>query len=89
MGSANPFLLGVAMDSVVSEPLELFMDKYFFKKLEISHYIIQTDLKGIPYFGGGMYLTPKDMLNLGSYTSIKRKWKSERVLSKKWVKNSH
>lgn len=33
-GSANPFLLGVAMDSVVSEPLELFMDKYFFKNLK-------------------------------------------------------
>ncbi|UAM97790.1 serine hydrolase [Polaribacter litorisediminis] len=87
-GSANPFLLGVAMDSVVSEPLELFMDKYLFQKLEISNYIIQTDLKGNPYFGGGMYLTPKDMLRFGELYLNKGKWKSKRILSKKWVKNS-
>src|SRR5690606_11408330 len=87
-GSANPYLLGIAMDSVISEPLELFMDKYLFQKLEISNYIIQTDLKGRPYFGGGMYLTPKDMLKFGELYLNKGKWKSERVLSKKWVKNS-
>lgn len=87
-GSANPYLLGIAMDSVISEPLESFMDKYLFQKLEISNYIIQTDLKGRPYFGGGMYLTPKDMLKFGELYLNKGKWKSERILSKKWVKNS-
>jgi CubicO group peptidase (beta-lactamase class C family) len=87
-GSANPYLLGVALDSVVSEPLELFMDKYLFQKLEISNYIIQTDSKGNPYFGGGMYLTSKDMLKFGELYLNKGKSKSKRILSKKWVKNS-
>lgn len=87
-GSANPYLLGIAMDSVVSEPLEMFMDKNLFQKLQISNYIIQTDLKGNPYFGGGMYLTPKDMLKFGELYLNKGKWKKERMLSKKWVQNS-
>ena len=87
-GSANPALLGVAMDSVVSEPLELFIDKFLFQKLEISNYIIQTDLRDKPYFGGGMYLTPKDMLKFGELYLNKGKWKSKRIISKKWVKNS-
>ncbi|WP_289645380.1 serine hydrolase domain-containing protein [Maribacter aestuarii] len=87
-GSANPFLLGVAMDSVIAEPLELFMDKYLFQKLEISNYIIQTDRNGRPYFGGGMYLTPKDMLKFGELYLNKGKWESKRILSKKWVKKS-
>lgn len=87
-GSANPALLGVAMDSVVYEPLELFIDKFLFQKLEISNYIIQTDLRGKPYFGGGMYLTPKDMLKFGELYLNKGKWKSKRIISKKWVKNS-
>lgn len=87
-GSANPYLLGIAIDSIVSEPLALFMDKYLFQELEISNYIIQTDLKGIPYFGGGMYLTPRDMSKFGELYLNKGKWKSERVLSKKWVKDS-
>lgn len=87
-GSANPYLLGVAMDSIVSESLALFMDKNLFQPLKISNYVIQSDLKGNPYFGGGMYLKPKDMLKFGELYLNKGKWKSKRILSKKWVKNS-
>jgi len=87
-GSANPFLLGIAMDSVVSGPLELFMDQHLFQKLDISNYIVQTDLQGTPYFGGGMYLTPKDMLKFGELYLAKGKWKGRRIVSKKWVDNS-
>ena len=64
-GSANPYLLGIAIDSMVAEPLELFIDKNLFQKLDISNYIIQTDLEGNPYFGGGMYLTPRDIVTFG------------------------
>lgn len=84
-GSANPYLLGIAMDSVVSEPLELFMDKNLFQKLEISNYISQADLLGNPYFGGGMYLTSKDMLKFGELYLNNGKWNSKRILSKKWI----
>ncbi|MFL0353550.1 serine hydrolase [Xanthomarina sp. GH4-25] len=87
-GSANPYLLGVAIDSVVLEPLELFMDKNLFQKLEISNYIIQTDIKGRPYFGGGMYLTPRDMMRFGQLYLLKGIWKNEQVLSEQWVVNS-
>ena len=87
-GSANPALLGVAMDSVVSGALELFIDKYLFQKLGISNYIIQTDLRDKPYFGGGMYLTPKDMLKFGELYLNKGKWNDKQVLSKKWIKKS-
>jgi CubicO group peptidase (beta-lactamase class C family) len=45
-------------------------------------------LKGRPYFGGGMYLTPKDMLKFGELYLNKGNWKSNRILSKKWVENS-
>src|SRR6056297_3906994 len=87
-GSANPFLLGIAMGSVVSGPLELFMDQHLFQKLNISNYIIQTDLQGTPYFGGGMYLTPKDMLKFGELYLANGKWKGRHIVSKKWVSNS-
>lgn len=87
-GSANPFLLGIAMDSVVTEPLELYMDKQLFQPLAISDYIIQTDMKGKPYFGGGMYLTPRDMLKFGALYLNGGSWKSKRIISKKWVEAS-
>lgn len=87
-GSANPYLLGVAMDSAVTERVELFMDLHLFQPLGISNYIIQTDMVGRPYFGGGMYLTPRDMLKFGQLYLQKGKWNGKRVLSKKWVEDS-
>ena len=87
-GSANPHLLGVAVNSVVQEPLELFIDRILLMPLGISNYIIQTDMSGEPYFGGGMYLTPRDMLKFGQLYLNKGKWKNKRILSEKWVKKS-
>jgi CubicO group peptidase (beta-lactamase class C family) len=87
-GSANPYLLGVALDSMIEEPLELFMDKNLFQKLEISNYVLQGDTKGRPYFGGGMYLTSADLLKFGELYLNKGKWNSKQILSRKWVKDS-
>ncbi|MFI8380405.1 serine hydrolase domain-containing protein [Leeuwenhoekiella sp. NPDC079379] len=87
-GSANPYLLGVAIDSRVSQPLELFIDRYLFQPLEISNYIMQTDLTGRPYFGGGMYLTPLDMLKFGELYLHKGRFYGKQIISKKWVENS-
>lgn len=87
-GSANPALLGLAVDYMISEPLELFMDKNLFQKLGISNYVIQSNAKELPYFGGGMYLTPRDMVKFGNLYLNKGKTESETILTKKWVKDS-
>lgn len=87
-GSANPYLLGVAMDSIVTEPLELFMDKNLFQKLGISNYIIQTDMTGRPYFGGGMYLRPRDMMKFGELYLNKDKSNGKQILSENWINDS-
>lgn len=87
-GSANPYLLGVAMDSIVAEPLEMFMDKNLFQKLEISNYIVQTDMTGRPYFGGGMYLTPRDMMKFGELYLNKGKLFGKQILSENWIQDS-
>jgi len=88
-GSANPHLLGVAVNSVVEKPLELFIDNNLFSPLGISNYIIQSDMFGNPYFGGGMYLTSRDMLKFGQLYLNKGKWNNKQILSKKWIKKSH
>jgi CubicO group peptidase (beta-lactamase class C family) len=87
-GSANPYLLGVAIDSMVTEPLELFINQNLFERLGISNYILQTDLTGRPYFGGGMYLTPIDMVKFGELYLNKGRLNGKKVLSENWVENS-
>ncbi len=87
-GSANPFLLGVALNSVMPGQVTLFMDQYLFSPLGIDNYIVQNDLSGQPYFGGGMYLTPRDMLKFGQLYLNKGKWNGKEIISEKWIEAS-
>jgi len=87
-GSANPFLLGLAVKNSVNEPLELFMHRNLFAKLGIENYLIQNDIAGNVYFAGGMYMRPRDMLKFGQLYLDSGKWNGEQIISKEWVKKS-
>lgn len=91
-GSANPFLLGIALKNAVKNslnaPLELFMHRDLFDKLEIENYLIQDDISGNVYFAGGMFMRPRDMLKFGQLYIDSGKWKGEQIVSKEWVKES-
>ncbi|MFD2564619.1 serine hydrolase domain-containing protein [Aquimarina rubra] len=88
-GSANPFLLGVSLDQKLQSPLELYMEEKLFAPLGITNYIIQTENTATtPYFGGGMYLTPRDMLKFGQLYLDKGQWKGKQIISENWVEAS-
>ena len=86
--SANPYLLGVIVDAVTGPEPEHFMDRQLFEPLGITDYVLQQDDKGRPYFGGGWYLRPVDMLTFGQTFLDGGVWKGRRVLPEKWVKKS-
>ncbi|WP_103070731.1 serine hydrolase domain-containing protein [Aquimarina sediminis] len=87
-GSANPFLLGVALNNSLTTPLELFMDQKLLSPLGITNYVIQNNELGRPYFGGGMYLTSRDMLKFGQLYLDKGIWNNTRLISEKWIEES-
>lgn len=87
-GSANPYLLGIALNEVTEKPAQLFINQNLLKPLQIINYTIQKDITGIPYFGGGMYITPRDMLKFGELYRCKGMWNGKRVISKNWVEKS-
>jgi len=88
-GSANPFLLGVSLNERLEKPLEIYMDQKLFEPLGITNYINQTNNTGtMPYFGGGMYLTSRDMLKFGQLYLNGGKWNGKQIISKKWVQES-
>lgn len=88
-GSANPFLLGVYLNERLDMPLETYMDEKLFAPLGITNYINQTDDKEItPYFGGGMLLTPRDLLKFGQLYLDKGKWHGKQIISEDWVNES-
>ncbi|WP_184542455.1 serine hydrolase domain-containing protein [Mucilaginibacter sp. FT3.2] len=83
--SANPYLLGVIVDTVVKHPLDLFIDQNLFAPLGISNYIIFDDQLKRPYFGGGMLLRPRDLLKFGLLYADGGKWENRQLISKSWV----
>ncbi|WP_298758961.1 serine hydrolase [uncultured Psychroserpens sp.] len=88
-GSANPFLLGVCLNEQLNYPLELYMDQKLLAPLGISNYIIQTENTATtPYFGGGMYLTPRAMLKFGQLYLNKGYWKGQQLISEDWINDS-
>jgi CubicO group peptidase (beta-lactamase class C family) len=88
-GSANPFLLGVCLNERLNEPLEQYMHRKLFAPLGINNYINQTDDTEVtPYFGGGMLLTPRDLLKFGQLYLNKGKWQGRQIIAEDWVKAS-
>ena len=88
-GSANPFLLGVALAEQLDLPLQDYMHEKLFAPLGIVNYINQTDdTYQDPYFGGGMLLTSRDLLKFGQLFLNKGKWNDRQVLSEAWVAES-
>ena len=88
-GSANPFLLGVYLNNRLDIPLEYYIRKKLFAPLEITNYILNTDdTESIPYFGGGMHLTPRDMLKFGQLYLNGGVWKGKRIISELWIRES-
>ncbi len=88
-GSANPFLLGVCLNEKLNMPLEVYMDQKLFAPLGISNYILNTEeTQTMPYFGGGMLLTSRDILKFGQLYLDKGKWKGNQIVSENWIKES-
>ncbi|MDW3646345.1 MAG: serine hydrolase [Bacteroidia bacterium] len=87
-GTANPYLLGIILEQLVDLPLEWYMDEKLFEPLGISQYVIQSDERGIPYFGGGVYLRPRDMLSFGQLYLNEGKWGNTEILPEGWTERS-
>lgn len=87
-GSANPYLLGVALSNEIEQPVEDYMHEKLLAPLGITNYVIPADPKGQPYFGGGMYLTPRDMLKFGELYRCKGQWKGKKIIPEKWIEDS-
>lgn len=88
-GSANPFLLGIYLYNRLTIPLEYYMQEKLFAPLGITNYIMNTDDTGIiPYFGGGLNLTPRDMLKFGQLYLNEGVWNGKQIISKSWIHES-
>lgn len=87
-GSGNPHLLSPIISSSISERLEFYIHKKLLQPLDINNYRIQTNNTDQPYFGGGWYLTPKDLLKFGQLYLNKGIWEGEQIIPEQWIHKS-
>ena len=87
-GSANPAILGSVLHRTVGESVEWFAERTLFAPLGIDTYIFQRDPTGVPYMGGGLYLTPRGMLKIGQLYLNGGQWGDNTVLPQQWIDQS-
>ena len=86
--STDPYLTGIYLNERINSSMASFIENKLFSPLGITNYIMNTDDTGIPYFGGGLYLTSRDMLKFGQLYLNKGTWLGKRIISEKWVNES-
>lgn len=84
-GSANPHLVGAILATVVEEELAFFLHKHLFGPLNFEQYRLQISTDGLPYFGGGWYFQPIQLLNFAEMLLAEGRWEGQEVLAESWV----
>jgi CubicO group peptidase (beta-lactamase class C family) len=67
---------------------ETFAKQYLFDPLNITQYVWWKDPSGINYGGGGLWLTPHDMLKIGYLYLKNGEWNNTQIIPEVWIQES-
>ncbi|MDQ2889733.1 MAG: beta-lactamase family protein [Gemmatimonadota bacterium] len=68
--------------------LPALFDEMVAQPLDITHYAINLTPTGEMYGGGGVHMTPRDLLKFGALYLNHGSWRGRRVVSPEWVRES-
>lgn len=83
--NADSHMVACMVERAVGEPLLIYCYNKIFSKLGIVYPVWETDPKGTPFGGSGLYLDILDMMKLGILYLNKGKWNGEQIVSDDWV----
>jgi len=83
--SPDPIVVMNVLDAVIPGTAKNFIKNEFFNKLGINKYKWRNDQSGLPGGDGGLNLTSRDMIKLGTLTINKGKWNGEQLLSAEYL----
>jgi len=86
--SATLNLVGGAVGQVTGKWLPELFQKSVATPLQISHYYLDLMPTGEAYFGGGIYMRPRDLLKLAQLYLNGGTWNGKRIVSDDWVDKS-
>jgi len=83
--SGCPMIVAGIIEKATGMKLDDFADKYLFKPLKITRYNWIRDSSGFCHAGGGLFLSPLDMLKIGILVMNKGKWEDKQLVSERWI----
>ncbi|MEM8859952.1 MAG: serine hydrolase [Chloroflexota bacterium] len=86
--SANTILLAEVMSRQLEQPFEEFLAEELFAELGIENWQWQRGPNGIVRAGGGLSLSPNDMLKIGILYLQEGEWNGKQLINKEWIKAS-
>ncbi|MBC8489892.1 MAG: serine hydrolase [Bacteroidetes bacterium] len=85
----NMIVLGEIIKNATKMTIDKFSEKYLFKPLGIdSSNWAERFENGVIYAGGGLTITPRDMVKIGVTFLNKGWWKGKQIISEQWVEKS-
>jgi CubicO group peptidase (beta-lactamase class C family) len=85
----NMVLLGEIIRKAAKMTIDTFSEKYLFElfKTDSSNWAQRFE-NGVIYAGGGLIITPRDMIKIGVTYLNKGVWNGNRIVSEQWVEKS-
>jgi CubicO group peptidase (beta-lactamase class C family) len=84
--SGCPMIVAGIIEKATKMKLDDFAEKYLFGPLGINRFSWQKDLTGFCHAGGGLFLSPMDMLKIGVLVMNNGKWENQQLISGGWIK---
>lgn len=86
--TANTIILAEVISRKVGMPFEQFVAEALFAKMGITRWRWEYGPNGVVQAGGGLNLSPDDMLKIGQLYLNDGVWDGERLVSSAWVQES-
>ena len=86
--SGCPMIVAGIIEKATHMKLEDFAKKYLFELMGITTYYWLKDSTGFCHAGGGLFIRPIDMMNIGVMVLNKGKWKNRQIVSAGWIEKA-
>jgi CubicO group peptidase (beta-lactamase class C family) len=83
--SGCPMIVAGIIEKSTKMKLDEFAYRFLFEPLKINRYEWLKDSTGFCHAGGGLRLTPADMLKIGVLVMNKGKWGNKQIISESWI----
>ncbi|MFK7802269.1 MAG: serine hydrolase domain-containing protein [Anaerolineae bacterium] len=86
--TANTIVLAEFIGRQTGQPFEQFVTESLFDKMGITNWRWEYGPNGVVQAGGGLNLSPNDMLKIGQLYLNQGEWEGEQLVNREWIEES-